>query len=130
MCGLRFNTPAHLERHLRQHQEPRQQGSTASDAHSSSDDEPWVNEKVKILDRQRKREFYKNHKSPKWRILNCQFLEAMKKVMELQILFSQFGANCVENTYFFSIATQMLVPKDFFHCATPIQAFLSFPIHK
>ena len=45
----------------------------------SNDDEPWISENVKCLDRQRKREFYKNHKSEKWKVLNQKFLEAVKK---------------------------------------------------
>ena len=48
----------------------------------SADDRPWVTEKVKKLDRLQKREFYKNHKSTKWKRMNEEFLqkcEAEKK---------------------------------------------------
>ena len=48
----------------------------------SNDDEPWVNEQIKILDRKRKREFYKNQKSEKWLILNSKFLQAVKNAKE------------------------------------------------
>ena len=40
----------------------------------STDDEPWVTERIKQLDRSRKREFYKNHRSKKWQNLNEDFL--------------------------------------------------------
>ena len=39
----------------------------------SSDDRPWVTERVKQLDRLQNREFYKNHKSEKWKRLNAEF---------------------------------------------------------
>ena len=39
------------------------------------DDQPWISEKLKKLDRQRKREYYKNKKSLKWEKLNDAFLE-------------------------------------------------------
>ena len=41
----------------------------------SSDDSPWVTERIKQLDRLRKREFDKNHKSKKWEKLNQEYLE-------------------------------------------------------
>ena len=41
----------------------------------STDDEPWVTERIKQLDRSRKREFYKNHQSKKWQNLNDEFLD-------------------------------------------------------
>jgi hypothetical protein len=39
----------------------------------SSDDKPWVTGDVKLLDRQRKREFNKNKKSNKWSILDSKY---------------------------------------------------------
>ena len=36
----------------------------------SIDDQPWITNDVKLLDRQRKREFFKHHKSLKWHCLN------------------------------------------------------------
>ena len=39
------------------------------------DDQPWISEKLKKLDRQRKREYNKNKKSLKWEKLNEAFLE-------------------------------------------------------
>ena len=38
------------------------------------DDNPWVTSKIKQLDRLRRREYYKNQKSDKWRKLNTNFL--------------------------------------------------------
>ena len=48
----------------------------------SNDDKPWFTDKLKKLDRLRKREFFKRKKSPKWRILNKQFLEETQKAKE------------------------------------------------
>ena len=39
----------------------------------SEDDEPWISIKLKKLDRKRKREFFKHHKSKKWKYLNDLF---------------------------------------------------------
>ena len=39
------------------------------------DDKPWFSKSLKILDRKRKREFYKNHKSQKWEELNLEFVQ-------------------------------------------------------
>ena len=39
------------------------------------DDKPWFTKSLKLLDRRRKREFYKNYKSHKWEKLNDEFLE-------------------------------------------------------
>ena len=39
----------------------------------SSDDRPWVTERVNQLYRLQNREFYKNHKSEKWKRLNAEF---------------------------------------------------------
>ena len=40
-----------------------------------SEDQPWISLHLKNLDRKRKREFYKNKKSPKWEKLNTEFVE-------------------------------------------------------
>ena len=45
----------------------------------SSDDKPWFTHQLKQLDRQRKREFYKNRKSQKWESLNIKFNESCQK---------------------------------------------------
>ena len=39
------------------------------------DDQPWFSKSLKLLDRKRKREFYKNHKSQKWEELNSEFVQ-------------------------------------------------------
>ena len=39
------------------------------------DDDPWVTNKIKELDRLQKREFYKNQSSEKWKRLNEQYLK-------------------------------------------------------
>ena len=39
----------------------------------TSDDQPWITKETKGLDRRRKREFYKNRKSLKWRTLDEKF---------------------------------------------------------
>ena len=46
---------------------------------SSADDQPWFNLDLKNKDRARKREFFKNQKSSKWKKLNLEFLNAVKK---------------------------------------------------
>ena len=38
-------------------------------------DEPWITPELKVLDRQRKREYTKNKKSRKWLELNLKFQE-------------------------------------------------------
>ena len=48
----------------------------------SDDDQPWFTNKLKILDRKRKREYYKHQKSDLWKALNLQFLEGCKKAKE------------------------------------------------
>ena len=40
-----------------------------------ADDKPWFSKSLKLLDRKRKREFSKNHKSEKWQKLNEEFKE-------------------------------------------------------
>ena len=44
----------------------------------SKEDQPWINQTIKILDRQRKREFFKHHKSKKWGNLNQKYLDQIK----------------------------------------------------
>ena len=43
-----------------------------------NDDMPWVSKNLKILDRQRRREFSKNKKSEKWKKLNSEYKEKLK----------------------------------------------------
>ena len=45
----------------------------------SKDDQPWISKEVKELDRQRKREFFKNHKSEKWKLLHEKYIFSVKK---------------------------------------------------
>ena len=52
----------------------------------SEDDQPWTSQKVKKLDRLRKREFYKNKNSAKWIKLNAEFEELCKHEKENIIL--------------------------------------------
>ena len=40
-----------------------------------SEDQPWFSKSLKVLDRKRKREFFKNHKSQKWEELNSEFIQ-------------------------------------------------------
>ena len=40
-----------------------------------SEDQPWFSKSLKVLDRKRKREFFKNHKSQKWKELNSEFIQ-------------------------------------------------------
>ena len=42
------------------------------------DDQPWFSRSLKILDRRRKREFYKNNQSQKWQKLDTEFVEKCK----------------------------------------------------
>ena len=44
----------------------------------SSNDKPWVDLQLLKLDRKRKREYYKNKRSEKWKELNLQFQERAK----------------------------------------------------
>ena len=44
----------------------------------SSDDQPWITHKQKILDRQRKREYNKHRKSDKWVKLDKLFKTSVK----------------------------------------------------
>ena len=48
----------------------------------SEDDSPWISQSLKKLDRLRKREFYKNKMSPKWKKLNQQFLDKSEEEKE------------------------------------------------
>ena len=43
------------------------------------DDKPWITDEVKTLDRQRKREFVRHHKSSKWHFLNDKYMKLIKK---------------------------------------------------
>ena len=43
-------------------------------------DKPWVDEKLKNIDRRRKREYNKNKKSDKWKSLNIEFLERAERL--------------------------------------------------
>ena len=45
----------------------------------SCEDKPWVTSDIKKLDRKRKREFSKHHKSELWKKLDEEFLEKCKK---------------------------------------------------
>ena len=45
----------------------------------SSDDKPWYTQKLKNLDRKRRREFCKNKKSEKWKTLNEEYQETLKR---------------------------------------------------
>ena len=55
--------------------------------------------------------------------INNPFLEATKKVMELQILFSQFGANCVVNTFFSRLQRRCSCQKSVFTVPPPSKHF-------
>ena len=48
----------------------------------SPDDKPWFTKSLKELDRKRKREFRKNQKSLKWRVLNENFLGELRREKE------------------------------------------------
>ena len=45
----------------------------------SNEDQPWIKQKFKKLDRQRKRLFHKNRRSDKWKIINKEFKHGVKK---------------------------------------------------
>ena len=49
----------------------------------SKDDQPWITQDIKSLDRQRKREFFKNYKSSKWHKLNEKYISSIKKAKVL-----------------------------------------------
>ena len=44
----------------------------------SNDDQPWMTQKLKKLDCQRKRTYHKYRRSPKWKSLDKQFKIEMK----------------------------------------------------
>ena len=44
----------------------------------SSDDQPWITHKLKMLDRKRKRIFHKERRSDKWKLLNKIFKQEVK----------------------------------------------------
>jgi hypothetical protein len=48
----------------------------------SSDDKPWINQQLKVLDRKCKREFFKHQKSGKWTTLRQIFEEKCEKAKE------------------------------------------------
>ena len=48
----------------------------------SSDDKPWINQQLKVLDRKCKREFFKHRKSGKWTTLRQIFEEKCEKAKE------------------------------------------------
>ena len=45
----------------------------------SSDDQPWITHKLKILDRKRKRVYHKERRSEQWKIMNKLFKKEVKK---------------------------------------------------
>ena len=45
----------------------------------SQDDKPWFTSKLKGIDRRKKREYQKNHKSPKYLALKSEYKDCMKK---------------------------------------------------
>ena len=45
----------------------------------SSDDQPWVTHRLKVLDRRRKRIFHKERRSERWKILNKLFKKEIKR---------------------------------------------------
>ena len=45
----------------------------------SQDDKPWFTSKLKGIDRRKKREYKKNHKSPKYLALKSEYKDCMKK---------------------------------------------------
>ena len=44
----------------------------------STDDQPWISQKLKKLDRRRKRLYHKYRRSPKWKELDKQFKKEVK----------------------------------------------------
>ena len=44
----------------------------------SSDDQPWITHRLKVLDRRRKRIFHKERRSEKWKNANKLFKEEVK----------------------------------------------------
>jgi hypothetical protein len=46
------------------------------------DDDPWVTQEIKDLDRKKKREFFKHHKSEKWQDLNERFEQKCETAKE------------------------------------------------
>ena len=49
----------------------------------STDDQPWINHKLKLLDRKRKREYNRHRKSEKWNMLDKQFKENVKSAKSI-----------------------------------------------
>ena len=52
----------------------------------TSNDKPWFTKQLKQLDRQRKREFFKNRKSKKWESLDKKFKESCLKAKQVTIM--------------------------------------------
>ena len=52
----------------------------------SVDDKPWITKDIKDLDRKRKREFFKNHKSEKWKLFHEKYILSIKKA---KVFYSQ-----------------------------------------
>ena len=48
----------------------------------TDDDDPWVTKEIKDLDRKKKREFFKHHKSKKWQDLNERFEQKCETAKE------------------------------------------------
>ena len=57
----------------------------------SNEDQPWITQKLKKLDRQRKRVFHKNRRSTKWEKLNKEFKQQVKTAKK------QFYQNIIED---------------------------------
>ena len=48
----------------------------------NENDQPWISPELKILDRQRKREYTKHKRSHKWRNLDAKFVEKSEALKE------------------------------------------------
>ena len=62
----------------------------------NSDDQPWINHKLKVIDRKRKREYNKNRKSEKWNTLDKSFktnVKIAKKDFHKKIMSELMGKN-------------------------------------
>ena len=57
----------------------------------TNEDQPWITQKLKKLDRQRRRVFHKNRRSERWKILNKAFKH------EVKLAKKQFYKNMVED---------------------------------
>ena len=61
----------------------------------TSDDQPWINKEIKQLDRQRKREYFKNKKSDQWVKINENF---QKKCSEAKSNYSKNMVNDLKSS--------------------------------